>query len=85
MENLRMLDKFFEMKERSLVKSFISDKDNQKKLLREILFSLTKLKIEKVQLKAVKRLIDMNLDIYTFDTKEDIEIFHFIDDLLNEK
>ena len=85
MENLRMLDKFFEMKEKSLVKSFISDKDNQKKLLREILFSLTKLKLEKVQLKAVKKLIDMNLDIDTFETKEDIEIFHFIDDLLNEK
>ena len=85
MENLKMLDKFFEMKEKSLVKSFISDKDNQKKLLREILFSLTKLKLEKVQLKAVKKLIDMNLDIDTFETTEDIEIFHFVDDLLKEK
>ena len=85
MENLRMLDKFFVMKEKSLVKSFISDKDNQKKLLREILFSLTKLKIEKVQLKAVKKLIDMNLDIDTFETKEDIEIFHFVDDLLKKE
>ena len=85
MENLKLLDKFFEMKEKSLVKSFIRDKDNQKKLLREILFSLTKLKIEKVQLKAVKKLIDMNLDIDTFETKDDIEIFHFIDDLLKEK
>ena len=85
MENLKVLDEFFEMKDKSLVKSFISDKDNQKKLLREILFSLTKLKIEKVQLKAVKKLIDMNLDIDTFDTKDDIEIFHFIDDFINDK
>ena len=85
MENLRLLDKFFEIKEKSLVKSFISDKDNQKKLLREILFSLTELKLEKVKLKAVKKLIDKNLDIDTFGTKEDIEIFHYIDDLLNEK
>ena len=68
--------------EESQVDNFFNDKINQKRLLKKIVFSLIEMKNKKIELQAIKKLIDMHLDIDIFNTKNDVELYNLVESML---
>ena len=84
-QNNDCVDEFIALNDEERKKDFMVNAVNKRELLQDIAYSLLQLKCEKIELKAVKKLIDKLLNIDDCETEEEKELFKFVDELLENK